>query len=171
MHSLTANILYREIREMNPEGGLYIWATPNERGVLRLQAMLDDAPFDAENSTEYHTTILYHLGSLPESALMPSDYPCTAVITEIVSWTDKHGTETVVALLDSPDLQEIHASLLKQGLTHTFSEYRPHVTLGTKVEANPALRLWLDGLNDEIKGSGIPIGFDACIKGSLNEDD
>ena len=94
--------------------------------------------------------MLYHIGKLPEDAVMPADYPCSATINEIVSWPGKNGTVTVVALLESPDLQEIHAALLDQGLTHTFPEFKPHVTVGTKVEENAALRLWLDETNEAL---------------------
>lgn len=170
MAKITARILYEEIRAMNPEGGLYVWVDPDESSTLTIQSLIKDAPFKTENSTEYHATVLFHIGSLPEDAVMPDDYPCSATISEIVSWPDKHGTVTVVALLDSPDLQEIHADLLEQGLTHTFPEFAPHVTLGAKAEENPALRLWLDETNEELSKEGIQVGFDLRIQGALNED-
>lgn len=170
MATILSRVLYEDIRDLNPGGGLYIWTDPNEKAILQIKSLLDDAPFDAVNTTEYHATVLYHLGRLPEDAEMPEDFPCSATITEIVSWSDKHGTVTVVALLDSPDLEEIHAKLLKEGLTHTFPDFRPHVTVGTKVEENAALRLWMDEMNESLSESGIPIGFDASLKGSFNDD-
>lgn len=170
MQKVTARILYEKIREMNTDGGLYVWVDPNESSTLSIQSLIKDAPFKTENSTEYHATVLYHIGSLPEDAVMPEDYPCSATINEMVSWQDKNGTVTVVALLDSPDLQDIHAALLKQGLTHAFPEFKPHVTVGTKVEENAALRLWLDETNETLAENGIPMGFDLRLQGALNED-
>jgi hypothetical protein len=170
MDKVAARILYEEIREINPDGGLYIWATPDEAAILILQSLVTGAPFETENTTEFHTTVLYHLGALPETAVIPEDRPMQATITEIIVWPDKHGTNTVVALLDSPELQEINASLLGQGFTSTFPEYRPHVTLGVQVAANPALRLWVDNTNQSLATNAIPIGLDASLKGSLNSD-
>jgi hypothetical protein len=166
---VTARILYDEIRAMNPGGGLYVWCTPDANSILQIQSLISGAPFKTENSTELHATVLYHLGELPDGAVMPNDCPCMARITEIIVWPDNDGTGTAVALLDSPDLQAIHASLLQQGLTHTF-DYKPHVTIGLKVESSPALRLWLDNLNEVLSQGGVPIGFDACIKGSTLAD-
>jgi 2'-5' RNA ligase len=170
MKKVAARILYEQIRAMNPEGGLYVWTVPDEHSILQIQSLIKDAPFKTESSTEYHATVLYHIGDLPEDAVMPDDYACSATINEIVSWPDKNGTVTVVALLDSPDLQDIHGKLLEQGLTHTFPKFAPHVTVGVKAEENPALRLWLDETNAELSEKGIPIGFDLRLRGALNED-
>lgn len=100
---------------------------------------------------------------------MPNDYPCRARITELIVWPDKEGTGTAVALLDSPNLHSIHSALLQQGLTHTF-DYSPHVTVGTKVESSPALRLWLENVNQSLEAGGLPIGFDARLRGSTLAD-
>jgi hypothetical protein len=170
MNLIEARILYENIRGMNPEGGLYIWATPDESTILMLQSLVTGAPFKAENTTEFHTTVLYHVGALPEGAVMPDDRPLQANITEIIVWPDRHETNTVVALLDSPELQEINANLLAQGFTSTFPDYRPHITLGTKVAANPALRLWVDNTNQALSAQEIPVRFDASLKGASNAD-
>jgi hypothetical protein len=163
MPKVTARILYEEIREINPEDGLYVWVDPDEHSTLRIQSLIKGAPFKTENSTEYHATVLYHLGPLPQGAVMPHDYPCRARITELIVWPDKEGTGTVVALLDSPNLHSVHAALLQQGLTHTF-DYSPHVTVGTKVESSPALRLWLEEVNQSLEDGGLSIGFDSRLR-------
>jgi hypothetical protein len=162
---VTARILYDEIRAMTPEG-LYVWVDPDESATLVIQALIDGAPFKTENSTEFHATVLYHLGAMPEGAAMPADYPCQARITELIVWPDKYGTGTVVALLDSQDLQAIHAALLQQGLTHSFPDFRPHVTVGTKVQSSAALRLWLDKLNGVLATNSVFIAFDPTLKGA-----
>jgi hypothetical protein len=170
MDKVTARILYQEIGEMSPEGGLYVWVDPDEESTLRIQSLIMGAPFKTENSTEYHATVLYHEGTLPKGAMMPHDYPCRAKITELIVWPDKNGTGTVVALLDSPNLQSIHSALLDQGLTHTFPEFKPHVTVGAKVESSPSLRLWLDEVNESLAKGGIAIAFDARLKGATLAD-
>jgi 2'-5' RNA ligase len=170
MDKITARILYNEIGEMAPQGGLYVWVDPDESSTLLIQSLIKGAPFKAENTTEYHATVLYHLGELPKGAVMPNDSPSRATITELIMWPDKHGTGTVVALLDSHDLQTIHRVLLRQGLTHTFPDFKPHVTVGTKVSSSPALRLWLEEVNQELAQGGLQIGFDARLQGSTLED-
>jgi hypothetical protein len=169
MQKVTARILYDDIRAMNPEGGLYVWVDPDEHSTLLIQSLIKGAPFKTENSTEYHATVLYHMGQLPHGAVMPHEYPCRARITELIVWPDKEGTGTVVALLDSPNLQSVHAALLQQGLTHTF-DYSPHVTVGTKVESSPALRLWLEEVNQSLADGGLPIGFDARLQAATLAD-
>jgi hypothetical protein len=168
-YKVTSRILYDDIREINPEGGLYVWVDPDEHSTLQIQSLIKGAPFKAKNSTEYHATVLYHVGPLPKSAVMPHDYPCRARITELVVWPNKEGSGTVVALLDSPNLQSIHAALLQQGLTHTF-DYNPHVTVGTKVESSPALRLWLEEVNQSLEREGLSIGFDARLQAATLAD-
>jgi hypothetical protein len=169
MQKVTARILYDDIRAMNPDGGLYVWTAPDEYSTLLIQSLIKGAPFKTENSTEYHATVLYHLGPLPQVAVMPHDYPCRARITELIVWPNKEGTGTVVALLDSPNLQSVHAALLQQGLTHTF-DYSPHVTVGTKVESSPALRLWLEEVNQSLADGGLSIGFDARLQAATLAD-
>lgn len=170
MSTILSRVLYEDIREMNPGGGLYVWVDPDESSTLAIQSLIKGAPFKTENSTEYHATVLYHQGELPQGAVMPQDYPCRARITELIVWPDKEGTGTVVALLDSHNLQSIHAALLDQGLTHTFPDFKPHVTVGTKVESSPSLRLWLDEINQSLSNGGIPIGFDARLQGATLAD-
>lgn len=170
MPKILSRLLYDDIREINQDGGLYVWVDPDEHSTLLIQSLIQGAPFKTENTTEYHATVLYHLGELPQGAIMPHDYPCRARITEFIVWPDKEGTGTVVALLDSPNLQSIHAALLDQGLTHTFPDFRPHVTVGVKVASSPALRLWLESVNDSLAEDGLAIAFDARLKGSTLAD-
>lgn len=165
MEKVTARILYNEIGEMAPMEGLYVWVDPDEESTLKIQSLIMGAPFKTENSTEYHATVLYHLGALPQGAVMPQDFPCRATITELVVWPNNKGTGTVVALLNSHDLQSVHRGLLRQGLTHTFPDFKPHVTVGTKVESNAALRLWLEEINQTL-ADGLNIGFDARLQGA-----
>ena len=162
MEQVTARILYPEIRAIDPEGGLYVWVDPDEYSTLMIQSLIKDAPFKTENSTEYHATVLYHKGPLHADIQMPMDFPARGRITEFVVW----GEGTVVALVESPDLQYIHKSLIRQGLTHGHPEYSPHVTVGWDVKEDSAFRLWFDKVNTALKTGGLPIGFDPKIKGS-----
>lgn len=166
MQTIVSKILYDNIRMNNPDDGLYVWSDPDESGILVIQSILSGAPFDTVNSTEYHATVLYHKGSLPVNAVMPHDRVCHARITELVMWEAHDGENIIVALLDSPALQSVHALLLSQGLTHSFPEYIPHVTVGKRVVSNAATRLWLDKRNDMLAENTVMIGFDPRLKGA-----
>lgn len=166
MQKVVSKILYDKIRMANPDDGLYVWVDPDESGVLVIQGILAGAPFDTVNSTEYHATVLYHKGALPAGAIMPHDRVCHARITELVIWKAHDGESIIVALLDSPALQGVHASLLAQGLTHSFPEFSPHVTVGKHVVSNAAVRLWLDRINSALEDHPTMIAFDPALKGA-----
>jgi hypothetical protein len=165
MH-IQAKILYDQIRAENPEDGLYVWVDPDESGVLVIQEILKGAPFDTVNTTDYHATVLYHKGKLPVNAVMPHDRVCHARIKELVIWEAHDGESIIVALLDSPALQAVHAALLAQGLTHSFPDFNAHVTVGKRVKSSPAVRLWLDKRNDMLAENTVVIGFDPRLKGA-----
>ena len=166
MQTVVSKIMYDRIRMDNPDDGLYVWVDPDESGILVIQAILAGAPFDTVNSTEYHATVLYHKGALPIGAIMPHDRVCHARITELVIWEAHDGESIIVALLDSPALQSVHASLRAQGLTHSYPEFSPHVTVGKRVVSNAATRLWLDRVNSALASNTVTIAFDPALKGA-----
>lgn len=166
MQTVHAAILYNEIRDGNPHDGLYVWVDPDTASLLKIQRLLKGAPFKVENTTEYHTTVLYHKGDLPFGLMIPNDRQCRARIKEFVLWDDAKGEKIVVALLDSPDLQTLHKQLLDEGLTHSFPEYNAHMTLGKRVEMNAATRLWLHSRNEFLSVVDFDITFEPTFKAS-----
>jgi hypothetical protein len=166
MNKIVAQIMYQEIRDENPDDGLYVWVDPDELSVLKLQKLMRGAPFRTVNSTAYHTTVLFHKGELPFGLRIPNDGQCRARVTGLKTWTEADGEKIVVALLDSPDLQTVHQELLKEGLTHSFPEYNAHITLGKKVKLDAVTRLWLHGRNEYLAVSDFYITFDPKLKAS-----
>jgi hypothetical protein len=127
------------------------------------------APFKLENTTEYHTTVLYHKGELPFGIMVPNDRQCRARVAELAVWDNHKGDKIVVALLDSPDLQTLHKQLLDEGLTHSFPDYNTHMTLGKRIEMNAATRLWLHSRNEFLSVVDFDIVFDSKLKASSLE--
>lgn len=166
---LTASVLYNEIRDSNPHDGLYVWVDPDEQSILKIQRLLAKAPFKTVNSTEYHTTVLYHKGDLPFGVKVPNDQQFTARLSELVVWDVPSGEQIVVALLDSPSLDTLHKQFLDEGLTHSFPEYNAHMTVGKNVEMNAATRLWLHAHNEYLATVETNIVFDSRIKASSLE--
>jgi hypothetical protein len=169
MTKVQASILYNEIRDQNPHDGLYVWVDPDEASTLKVQRLMRGAPFKLENTTEYHTTVLFHKGDLPFGIIVPNDRQCRARIAEFAVWDDNNGEKIVVALLDSSDLQTLHKQLLDEGLTHSFPDYNAHMTLGKRVEMNAATRLWLHSRNEYLSVIDFDITFDSKLKASSLE--
>lgn len=165
MHTITARLLYDLSRDINPEGGYYVWVDPNEVSILTLQLLIKDAPFKIKDSTEFHATVLYHKGELPKGLQMPQDRPCRGRVTHLNVWDTPKGS-TIVAAMESPDLQKVHQELLATGLTHTFDPFIPHVTLGTKIQMNDEIQKWVTKLNVILAKHKCIIGFDPALKGS-----
>lgn len=169
MNKVQSSILYNEIRDQNPHEGLYVWVDPDEASVLKMQRLMSVAPFKTENTTEYHTTVLYHKGALPFGIMIPNDRQLRARVAELAVWDDHKGEKIVVALLDSLDLETLHKQLLNEGLTHSFPEYNPHMTVGKRVEMNATTRLWLHSRNEFLSKIDYTITFDSCFKASSLE--
>ncbi len=160
----TARILYSQIQALR--NGLYVWVDPDEESVLKLQHLMSGAPFKTVQSTALHATVLYHQKALPHTIKIPIDRPLAATVRELIVWDEKDGEKIVVAALDSPDLQGLHAELKDQYLTHSFPDYNAHVTVGKKVDLNAASRIWLSKTNEALEANPLQLVFGPQIRGS-----
>lgn len=164
--AIYARILYDEIRMMDPKSGLYVWCDPDEAGVLEVQRILHGAPFKVENSTEYHVTVLYHEGKMPERIQIPVDRPTSARLAGFEVWPTEKGN-VMVLRLDSPELQELHAELLRTGLTHSFPDFKAHLTVAKNVDMNDRKTLgWYLSRNHYLKYCPTHITLDERVKAS-----
>jgi hypothetical protein len=163
---IVARLLYNEIREQNPDGGLYVWADPDEPSVLKIQKLMSGAPFKTTQSTGYHVTILYHKHALPHVVKVPIDRPLVATVRELIVWDEPDGEKILVAALDSRDLQDLHAELESQYLEHSFPDYNAHLTVGKKLELNAQTRLFIDEANRNLEQTPLELVFGPEIKGS-----
>lgn len=162
MYKVKAKILYDHILETNPKG-LYVWAQPDEQSILKIQRFLRDAEFKKSNTTEYHCTLLYHMGECPKTAIMPEDRALSAVINDIDVWDVKDGSQVIVGRLRSPSIQGIHNYLRRQGFTHTFPEYNPHITFGKGIGSTDD---WVRRKKEELASNPLIINFDPRLKAS-----
>jgi 2'-5' RNA ligase len=161
-----ARILYDEVKNANPEGGLYVWCTPDSRSTLKLQKLMAGAPFKTRNTTQLHCTIMYHHDVLPESVDVPEDREMTGLLRELVIWDEPNGESILVGVLHSEDLQELHQELEGQGLKHSFEDYTAHISLGKDLQKDEQTLAWIQEKNELLDGLPIVIDFDACLKGS-----
>ncbi len=160
-----ARILYDEIRMMDSKSGLYVWCDPDEEGVLTVQQLLTSAPFKAENSTEYHVTVLYHNGALPHQIRIPVDRPISARATHFEKWDTPKGN-VLVLRLDSTGLQSLHDELLREGLTHSFPDFNAHLTVAKNVEGAGRTQAWIESRNHYLEMCPVEIRFESAIKAS-----
>lgn len=163
---IESRILYDSIRQLNPEGGLYVWITPSARSTLRLQKLMQDAPFKTRNTTQLHCTIMYHHDALPDQIDIPEDREMVGLLRELVVWTEPSGEHILVGILHSEDLQELHDELSAQGLKHSFEDYTAHISLGKDLQKDPQTLEWVAEKNALLDGLPFVVDFDACIKGS-----
>lgn len=166
MNKITAKILYDEIAGSNPSGGFYVWVDPNEETLVLLQKALRGAPFKTRNTTEFHTTVLYHQGDVPTDVGVPKDRDIVGELTEFVVWDEKDGEKIIVALIKSPQLMSLHYELIGQQFKHSFDDYTPHISVGKKVEFNAEVRTWLEEANDFLAKTPLPIVYDKALKAS-----
>ena len=166
MNRITAKILYDEIMSSSPQGGFYVWLDPDEQTCLVLQKALSGAPFKTRNTTEFHTTVLYHQGDVPTDVSVPKDREISGEITEFVVWEEKDGENIIVALVKSPRLMSLHYELIGERFKHSFDDYTPHISVGKKVELNATVRTWLEEVNDFLKENPIPVVYDKALKAS-----
>lgn len=164
MDKLTAKLLYKEIRGIDPEGGFYAWVDPDEQSILLIQNLLRGAPFKLRNTTELHATVIYHEGPLPENVVPPQDRKFEAVLTKSIIWDDEKGRKILVLGVDCPALAEVHQELLDQGLSHSFPTYDIHMSVGKDIDIDePQTRVFLEELEAKLP---IAINFDPKLKGS-----
>lgn len=115
--------------------GLYISVIPDQQSIDTLMPLyvkgVGLAPI------QWHVTVNYDPTSQVDphelSHLFPisgCDLHYDAVAGDVVTWDGKNDKLWRVLLLDSPDLQELHAHLRSVfGIKSTYHEYRPHMSL------------------------------------------
>lgn len=85
--------------------------------------------FDPEPHTKAHCTVLYSRNKKNVDGEASTRRVYTASIKEFTSWVGHDGKTYVVALLDSPQLQEAFKEWKKLGYTSDYPDYKPHITI------------------------------------------
>lgn len=115
--------------------GTYVCALPDaesKKKLARLASVLGH-PLTPESIDELHSTVMYAKGAFPTAVRFPRSL-FGAKVSGIEFWSGHDNDGYVVATLDSPDLKAEHRRWVARGLSHSFEDYSPHVTLFSKVE-------------------------------------
>lgn len=162
MNRITAKMLYNDVKEMH--GGIYVWLDPDEESLLHLQKLMKGAPFKTYDSTEVHCTVLHCSSELPEDLDVPEDRQLPAEVNMLDVWDDHKGRKILVARLGSDELHDLHAALTGQGLTHSFDDYTPHITLGKDLKLDAETRLWIEQVNHRLADEALFLWFAPELK-------
>lgn len=162
---LYAKVLFDSISSMGDDTGLYVWATPDEPSILKVQHLMKGAPFKTENTTAYHVTVVYHNQEMPETPEIPQDRAMAAQATALDLWETDKGNVLVLSLY-SPCIHALHDEFMDEGFTHTFDEYNPHITVAYDVPNDPKARLWIEHANKHLAEHPMLLRMDPCLKGA-----
>jgi hypothetical protein len=116
--------------------GTYVCALPDaetQTKLARVSAALGH-PLSQEKIEDLHSTIIYAKGNFPNGLELQRGQRFGAKVTGLEFWDGHDNDGYVVLLLDSPDLMARHQFWVSRGLTHSFEDYTPHVTLFDKIE-------------------------------------
>jgi 2'-5' RNA ligase len=88
---------------------------------------------------QYHSTIIYSRKGVPEVKNYKIDLPMKDKIKEWKIFPTQSGAKALVAIMDSPALENHHKTIRKEyGATHDYPDYHPHVTVSYDFGDGPA---------------------------------
>lgn len=166
MKSILARIVYEPV--FLSRDGFYAWMDPTEESFpvlsyvskfIHREAQSFGIHLSMENSTELHTTLMYS-NTLPRG-INDSMFPGDRVVDVDGNFGLDFFSKSLVLLLDSPELHSIHTQLTGLGFSHSYPEFRPHVTLGKlDNETDPkSIRRFLHKLNRILIPNNPPISL------------
>lgn len=157
---IEAAVMYKALRAQDAQGGLYVWVDPDDRTLLTLQRLMKNAPFKTKDCTEWHCTVLFFDGELPEDVDVPPDQMFPGQLVDLEVWTDHKDRQILVGIVESKSLQNVHRALTSQGLSHSFPDYKTHVTLAVGIDVGA-----LDWVEERKKVLPLPVAFGPQLKG------
>lgn len=111
--------------------GTYMSAKLSQKSQKQLDDWVskNNIPNPADPS-QYHTTIIYSRKGVPEATQYDLQLPINAKIKEWKIFPTQTGARCLVAIVDSPEIEQHHMNIRKQyGATHDYPDYHPHVTV------------------------------------------
>ena len=134
--------------------GTYICVIPDEESTLKLikisAALGYKIPSDEVENL--HSTVMYSKGKFPKGLPLERKR-FGAKISGIEFWDGHDNDGYVVLTLDAPDLVARNRFWAAQGLTHSFEDYTPHVTLFSKIEKTQDLVNKINALGSKVVGT------------------
>lgn len=115
------------------QDGLYLSAIPDDVSMHKLVYLCREIGIYIKDPSKFHCTLMYSpKHAIPTDIIHGMCLSCSglnAKISNIAYWIGHDNRNYIVACLDSTELQSRHKQLLNAGAKHTYSDYRPHITL------------------------------------------
>lgn len=134
--------------------GTYICVLPDKESKLKL-AKISAAlghPISSAEVEELHSTVMYSKGNFPKGLPLERKR-FGAKVSGLEFWAGHDNDGYVVLTLDAPDLVARNRFWSEQGLTHSFEDYSPHVTLFAKIEKTTDLVAKINALGRKVVGT------------------
>ena len=119
--------------------GCYSAVTPDDDSRALLVAIAHLLGVETDPA-KLHCTVMYSEAAPKKAPGCNPNRIRKAAISQLSHWDGHDDKGYLVALLDSPELQEEHARLKTLGCRPTFDEYKPHITLYAGIKMTPELQ-------------------------------
>lgn len=151
--------------------GLYVGAYLPEIFSEAILNLCDTLGLERPSIDDIHCTVMYSREGRIQHDNMPIvRQAINALVTSIQHWVGHNGKTYVVADVQSMALFQLHAKLSIAGARHSFSAYRPHITLGKVEKPSDDLEDRIEALNWSLKHKPIHVAFLGCRASDINED-
>jgi 2'-5' RNA ligase len=95
--------------------------------IVRWQQQLEVAAPTPQD--DLHCTVVYSVQPCSSIDSIKSQWPITAKVAGLSVFPTQSGAHCLVLELDSPEIEKLHGLCRALGCSHSYSSYRPHVTL------------------------------------------
>lgn len=127
------------------ENGCYVSTVPDDGSKFRLIELCEELGVETDHRA-LHCTLMYSKERAPE--VDANRFSTASALCNEVSVFDGHDDrQYLVVNLVSDDLHRAHSRLLQAGCEHSFTPYRPHITLVSGVEVTDDLRSRINDVN------------------------
>lgn len=159
------------IDEYTGERGLYVGAYLPENFAPQIHALCDALGLERPENFDLHCTVIYSREQVvPRKRLPIIKQAVNALVTSVQHWVGHNGKTYVVADIQSMAMCQLHSKFSNAGAKHSFSAFRPHITLG-KVETIPeGFNEKIEELNWKLKSDPLHVAFLAITARDINDD-
>jgi hypothetical protein len=130
------------------ENGTYAALYLSAKSAAELADWLDANDIEHDEPEEFHCTVLYSRTPFPQAEGIEGPVSVTATV---VDW-QLLGDHATVITVNCAKAEQLHNMFMKQGASHDWPQYLPHVTVNSEVqlpqlpERKPDFKLHFDRL-------------------------
>ncbi len=155
--------------EYTGQRGLYVGVYLPETFSGRIFELCEELGLEKPEADDLHCTVIYSKEDIPEKMPVVKQ-AVNALVTSVQHWVGHNGKTYVVADLQSMALAQLHTQFSRLGAKHSFSAYRPHITLGKIEKPSDDFEAKIDALNWKLKLNPVHVAFMGCKASDINQD-